>query len=239
MQPMKRIVEQYREAKTIIDPEKVIYIALQGSQNYNLEYEDSDIDSKVIVTPDLRDVVENRKPVSTTHVCDNAEHIDLKDIRLMFDCFKKQNINFIEILFTDYHIIQSNYYKEVIELRDNAENIARYNPYRAVKCIKGMAKEKFHALNNKGVNLKYTEHNTFKSDVFSLGLCFLLAATLTFNSLVDIRELTDMTSLKMVVGRYLKPRYSNAFIDVIDRMLEINEKDRCDFIELNTIVDNL
>ena len=26
MQPMKRIVEQYREAKTIIDPEKVIYI---------------------------------------------------------------------------------------------------------------------------------------------------------------------------------------------------------------------
>ena len=107
---MKRIVEQYREAKTIIDPEKVIYIALQGSQNYNLEYEDSDIDSKVIVTPNLRDVVENRKPVSTTHVCKNDEHIDLKDIRLMFDCFKKQNINFIEILFTDYHIIQSDYY---------------------------------------------------------------------------------------------------------------------------------
>ena len=46
MQPMKRIVEQYREAKTIIDPEKVIYIALQGSQNYNLEYKDSDYDSK-------------------------------------------------------------------------------------------------------------------------------------------------------------------------------------------------
>ena len=70
-------------------------------------------------------------------------------------------------------------------------------------------------------------------------MLFRSAATLTFNSLVDIRELTDMTSLKMVVGRYLKPRYSNAFIDVIDRMLEINEKDRCDFIELNKIVDNL
>ena len=33
MQPMKRIVEQYREAKTIIYPGKVIYIALQGSQD--------------------------------------------------------------------------------------------------------------------------------------------------------------------------------------------------------------
>ena len=163
MQPMKRIVEQYREAKTIIDPEKVIYIALQGSQNYNLEYKDSDIDSKVIVTPDLRDVVENRKPVSTTHVCDNDEHIDLKDIRLMFDCFKKQNINFIEILFTDYHIIQSNYYKEVIELRDNAEDIARYNPYRAVKCIKGMAKEKFHALKHPYPSKEY-EIKTFGYD---------------------------------------------------------------------------
>ena len=95
MQPMKRIVEQYREAKTIIDPEKVIYIALQGSQNYNLEYKDSDIDSKVIVTPDLRDVVENRKPVSTTHVCDNDEHIDLKDIRLMFKTFRNRFMSYI------------------------------------------------------------------------------------------------------------------------------------------------
>ena len=156
---------------------------------------------------------------------------ELQKLKISHRDIKPQNI----LLFPDktFRIADFGEAKEVLR---NSQNTVK-------QTIRGtelyMSPILFHALNNKGVNLKYTEHNTFKSDVFSLGLCFLLAATLTFNSLVDIRELTDMTSLKMVVGRYLKPRYSNAFIDVIDRMLEINEKDRCDFIELNKIVDNL
>ena len=97
----------------------------------------------------------------------------------------------------------------------------------------------FHALNTKGSNVGYTEHNTFKSDVFSLGLCFLLAATLTFNALVDIRELTDMLSIKIVLTKYLKSRYTNKFTDLLYNMLELNEKDRCDFIELYQRVENL
>lgn len=41
---------------------------LQGSQNYKLDYEDSDIDTKAIVLPSFSDFVLTRKPVSTTHV---------------------------------------------------------------------------------------------------------------------------------------------------------------------------
>ena len=75
---------------------------LQGSQNYNLDYEGSDIDTKVIVIPNFTDFVLNAKPISTTHIMENDEHVDFKDIRLMFDCIKKQNVNFVEILFTPY-----------------------------------------------------------------------------------------------------------------------------------------
>lgn len=124
-----------------------IYIALQGSQNYNLETENSDIDSKVITLPSLSQIIKNGKPTSFTHVRDNNEHIDMKDVRLMFDCFKKQNINFIEILFTDYYFIMDDKYKSLLEeLRNHAEDIAVLNPYRAIKCMKGMAFEKYHAL---------------------------------------------------------------------------------------------
>ena len=124
-----------------------IYIALQGSQNYNLETENSDIDSKVITLPSLSQIIKNGKPTSFTHVRANNEHIDMKDVRLMFDCFKKQNINFIEILFSDYYIIMNENYRELIEeLRSHAEEIAVLNPYRAIKCMKGMAFEKYHAL---------------------------------------------------------------------------------------------
>lgn len=73
---------------------------LQGSQNYNLDYEGSDIDTKAIMLPSFSDFVLNAKPLSTTHIMENNEHVDFKDIRLMFDCIKKQNVNFIEILFT-------------------------------------------------------------------------------------------------------------------------------------------
>lgn len=75
-------------------------IFLQGSQNYKLDYEGSDVDSKLIVLPSFEDFVLNRKPQSYTHIMENDEHVDVKDIRLMFDCFRKQNINFVEILFT-------------------------------------------------------------------------------------------------------------------------------------------
>ena len=124
-----------------------IYIALQGSQNYNLETENSDIDTKVITLPSLPQIIKNGKPTSFTHVRANDEHIDMKDVRLMFDCFKKQNINFIEILFTDYYFIMNDKYKSLLEeLRNHAEEIAVLNPYRAIKCMKGMAFEKYNAL---------------------------------------------------------------------------------------------
>ena len=96
----------------------------------------------------------------------------------------------------------------------------------------------FHALNTKGSNAGYTEHNTFKSDVFSLVLCFLLAASLTFNSLISIRELEDMLSIKVRLAGYLQ-RYSTKFTDVLYNMIELDEKLRFDFVELEKYVENL
>ena len=52
---------------------------LQGSQNYNLDYEGSDIDTKVIVLPSFEDFVLMRKPISYTHIMENNEHVDFKD----------------------------------------------------------------------------------------------------------------------------------------------------------------
>jgi predicted nucleotidyltransferase len=125
---------------------KVLGVFLQGSQNYNLDYEGSDIDTKAIVLPSFNDIVLNRKPVSTTIVLPSNEHIDVKDIRLMFECFKKQNINFLEILFTDFYVVNSLYYAEWLRMVENAEDIAHYHNYRAVNCIAGMVFEKCKAL---------------------------------------------------------------------------------------------
>lgn len=142
----KRLLEHYEEAKTLFPIDNIVMIGLQGSQNYNLETEFSDVDSKLIVTPSLETIVTGANSVSTTHIRANEEHIDLKDIRLMFQNFKKQNINFVEILFTKYKIVNKSYEPYMKLLFDNNELIAHYNPYIAVKCMEGMAFEKLHAL---------------------------------------------------------------------------------------------
>lgn len=111
---------------------------LQGSQNYNLDYEGSDIDTKAIMLPSFSDFVLNAKPLSTTHIMENNEHVDFKDIRLMFDCIKKQNVNFVEILFTPYSIINPEYADLFQPVLDAREEIARYNNYAGMNCIMGM-----------------------------------------------------------------------------------------------------
>lgn len=119
----QRIQEHYNIA---VDEEyEVVGVFLQGSQNYGLAYEDSDVDSKAILLPRFNDFVLNKQPVSTTLILDNDEHIDLKDVRLMFDCFKKQNINFVEILFTKYKVLNPKYETLLQPLFDNGELIAR------------------------------------------------------------------------------------------------------------------
>ena len=146
-----RLIEHMNEVKD----NNIIYIALQGSQNYGLDIEGSDIDTKTFAVPTLHDIVLNKKPVSYTHVMENEEHCDVKDIRLMFDCFRKQNINFLEVLFTDYYITSVLYEKEINKLRSLREEIAHYNNYAAVNCMAGMAMEKFKALEHPYPTIKW------------------------------------------------------------------------------------
>ena len=94
----------------------------------------------------------------------------------------------------------------------------------------------FQALQNR-INSRYTKHNTFKSDVFSFGLCFLFAASLTYNSLLNIREIFDSVQIQIILSKYLN-RYSGKFNNLLFKMLEVDEKNRPDFVELEKIVEN-
>lgn len=146
---MLRLGDHYIEAMEHFKESNIVGIWLQGSQNYGLETPESDVDTKLIVTPSFKDIALARKPVSTTHIRQNNEHIDFKDIRLYIETFRKQNLNFLEILFTPYFIINPLYEKEWNKLVVHREEIARMNPYRAVKSMKGVAMEKYHAMEHR------------------------------------------------------------------------------------------
>ena len=94
----------------------------------------------------------------------------------------------------------------------------------------------FHGLH---MNSFQVRHNTYKSDVFSLGMCLFYAASLTYSGVDSIRELTDMIQIKNIIFQCLSKRYSEKLINFIYSMLEINEKKRNNFIELEEKLKSL
>ena len=87
----------------------------------------------------------------------------------------------------------------------------------------------FHGLH---LNLLQVKHNTYKSDVFSLGMCLFYASSLTYIGVDSIRELTNMQRIKEILFKHLGKRYSQKYILLILLMLEVNEEKRPDFIQL-------
>ena len=145
----KRVREHYEEALTMFPESRIVGVFYQGSANYGLDYEKSDVDTKCILVPTFEDIAFNRKPISTTHIRKNEEHIDLKDVRLYINCFEKQNLNFLEILFTPYKIINPQYAEFWQKLIDAREAIAHYDAHRMFKSMRGIALEKYHAMEHK------------------------------------------------------------------------------------------
>lgn len=128
--------------------DRVVGTFLQGSWNYSFALcdEESDVDTKCLLLPTFEDFCLGKKMVSTTHVLPNDEHIDFKDLRLYMSCFKKQNVNFVEILFTDFFVLNPLYEEQIQRLFDAREDIGRYDVKAALNCICGMAYEKEKAL---------------------------------------------------------------------------------------------
>ena len=128
---------------------EIVFLGCQGSQNYNLDNEFSDVDTKLLTLPSFTNLAMNREPVSTTHVLKNNEHMDLKDVRLFIPTLRKQNVNFIEMLFTEYYYVNTLYKEEWMKLIAAREEVARFSPNRTVLAMTGIAYNKYKVFNNK------------------------------------------------------------------------------------------
>ena len=152
---MRNIMQAIEEHKAKVLEQYPIYqvlgIFVYGSQNYSLATKDSDVDTKAIIVPTIENLALN--PIKTrTLVLDNGEHCEIMDIMHLVNNYKKQNINFVETLFTPYYWINTHYINIWNKyFAANAEQIARYNPQYALKSICGQA---IHTLKQDKLNGK-------------------------------------------------------------------------------------
>lgn len=93
---------------------------LYGSQNYNLDTEDSDIDLVILYIPAIEKLINLTPPLSKEEVLiPTIEKNVLKDIRLFTKELLKGSPNALEILYTDNFLINSVYLSLWEELKDN------------------------------------------------------------------------------------------------------------------------
>ena len=88
-------------------------------------------------------------------------------------------------------------------------------------------------------NKKSVKHNIFKSDVYSLGLFFVFALTKNVLILQKIKWIKSKDKVKLLILQNLfekKLELNNIFLDIISKMITLDEKFRPDFIELNNLI---
>lgn len=138
MNKIEKTIKYWREwLSTRYGEEHILNIALYGSQNYNIDTPNSDVDVKAIYIPSLSEAITENRWLSKEYYDKKGQHCEIKDIREMCKMYSKQNINFLETLFTEYRWDNPNYYFAHNILKRNKEKIARCQPYYGIKSICG------------------------------------------------------------------------------------------------------
>ena len=129
---MARVNKHYTSAIEHYGKEAVLGVFLYGSWNYNTNTSDSDVDTKCILIPDLYHLA--IKPYEVKHLHVDDEVCECMSIMHMVANWKKQNINFLEVMFTDYCIINplyNEFWQEQFPFVDR-EKVARYDLCQAI-----------------------------------------------------------------------------------------------------------
>lgn len=138
----KLLLDRFNDSKQYGTP---VFTALYGSQNYNLDCDNSDVDTKTVVVPTLSQFVRNKSKVSLVHEygLNNQDNNEVKDVMSFFENLRKCNPAYLEVLFTKHSDYTRNF-EPLLELRNH---MVWSNPELLGKALRGMAHQKRAALN--------------------------------------------------------------------------------------------
>lgn len=133
---------------------KIVFLFVQGSQNYNLETESSDIDCKAFCLPSFEDFYYN-KEYSTTLEGEYGQ-TTVHDIRMLVDLLTKMNPTYVEMFFSKYLYFPHPELKKALfsavpefkGFRSFYNNLFRLYKYRFLQSMIGTFAKKLKELEN-------------------------------------------------------------------------------------------
>lgn len=198
---------------------------------------------------DWETLIKKKQSNKTLH--NEGELVDiLKQIKSCLSYLKENSISHRDIKPQNLLIFNNNGYISKIKNKSYS-HLIKLSDFGEARLSRGVNTNKFYTIKGTElfmspklsesflINKKKVIHNPYKSDCFSLGLCILYAASLNINSVYDIRlEIQENKSVSYTINKYLKLKFTKKFIDLLIKMLDINENQRFDFIQLNNYLKN-
>ena len=120
----------------------VVMTSLVGSQNYDLDDNDSDIDTFSFVYPVLGDIARAKEPYAGCFTAEDGGHCEIKDIRLALNLLKKASPNSVEYFTSKYKVFNPIFESILHEyLDDNTKlwNMIHCNYSHMLYAMAGMA----------------------------------------------------------------------------------------------------
>lgn len=118
---------------------KIIATVLIGSQNYNMDTDQSDFDTITLIAPTIDDLMNNRMINETYHDipgCTKEDQARIQDIRMFHNNLKKGAINALEMVYTD-HFIMPEENHIFLQVRQKASYFVRSNLGRFLSAYRG------------------------------------------------------------------------------------------------------
>lgn len=151
---MERVSQHHRAAWDYVEKKGgyIIGTFLHGSQNYNLDTEESDVDTVSIYVPTVDFAIVN-SPKNHQLVMEDGsnEHCTIKDIRNYIKELLKSNPNAIELLYTEYSL----YLRDFKYFINNREKFLKYNLSSFFDAADGLAYNYLKRCDEKGVRNFY------------------------------------------------------------------------------------
>ena len=159
--------------------DNIVGIFLYGSQNYGTDIETSDVDTKCLVVPTFEDIISNEVKSNKTIDIGKSGICTVIDIREYIKEVKKQNINFLEIMFTNYYIINTKYRPFWNQLVSEREKLVKYDAMRHFLSVSNQAK---HTLKQRSAVVTIPEKNKKVYNAYRLSLFLKAYRDYLFNS---------------------------------------------------------
>jgi hypothetical protein len=228
---------------------RVLYLAVYGSQNYNLdEHSDdytSDFDTKAVILPSLEDLVKGRSVSEVLNT--EVGQCDVKDVRSFFQVLVKGNAAYLEVMCTNYKYLNPDYAHLWTWTDDSFEKFFRAVFPSFAKASYGMALQKQKALTHPypgvldelekyGYSGKQLHHIVRLFDLFvetQKGLTFKDALKQTDNNKVEVlmNLKTHRPNLTVEEATKLAADYVGFFKHAVDQEMSKNCMNDLELVE--------